>query len=74
MQLAELTTSISRGPTGGFRGGMTGTLNGTYLPAAAGYTTGASSNTNPDIGRVFGANDPRVAQSTFRSFLESTTG
>jgi hypothetical protein len=28
MQLAELTPGISRGPTGGFRGGMTGTLTG----------------------------------------------
>jgi hypothetical protein len=39
-----------------------GTPNRVYTPIATGYTAGASSNTNPDFGRVFGANDPRVAQ------------
>jgi hypothetical protein len=29
---------------------------------AAGCTPGVSSNTNPDFGRMFGAEDPRVAQ------------
>lgn len=39
-----------------------GTPNRTYTPIATGYTAGASANTNPDFGRVFGAGDPRVAQ------------
>jgi hypothetical protein len=39
-----------------------GTPNRVYLPVAAGYTAGVSANTNPDFGRMFGAEDPRVAQ------------
>jgi hypothetical protein len=39
-----------------------GTPNRNYLPVATGYQAGVFQNTNPDFGRVFGAEDPRVAQ------------
>jgi hypothetical protein len=39
-----------------------GAPNRNYLPVATGYQAGVFQNTNPDFGRVFGAEDPRVAQ------------